>query len=97
MTDGRTDQSIGSPTQPWGRTRPHGTVLALRGDMATDNPKLKAGRVCERCGEGHLAVVVKSSVTAYVICDQCHTVWAPPRPALDGQGPITSVNPEVSP
>jgi len=65
--------------------------------MTTYNPQLEAGRVCERCGEGHLAVVVKSCVTAYAICDHCHTVWAPPRATPDGQGAITSASREVSP
>ena len=57
-----------------------------RGDMAADDPLLEEGRVCERCGHGHLEVAHEPADLEYVICDRCHTVWATRRATVCPEG-----------
>ena len=60
------------------------------GDMAANDPRLEEGRLCERCGQGHLEVVHEPADLEYFICDRCQTVWGTRRAKYQGQGPFSS-------
>ena len=74
-----------------------GMVFAFGGDMAANDPRLEEGRLCERCGQGHLEVVHEPADLEYVICDRCQTVWGTRRAKYQGQGPFSSQIPHPAP